>query len=68
MKIKVKQMEFALARIKKGLNKKELAEKIDISPSAIGQIEKGISGISVGNAKKTCEILEVEFEEIFYLN
>ena len=45
---------------------KELAEKIDISPSFISAIENNTSKLSLSTLRKICDALEVTLSEFFY--
>lgn len=64
MKIKANQ-KFKETRLKKGYTLVNLAEKIEMSKQAIGQVERGINGISPTNSTKVLAALNVEFDEIF---
>lgn len=70
MKNKVKvyaRPSFRELRIKKGFSIIMLAHKLNISRQMIAQVERRANGISPDKAKKICELLEVEFDEIFQL-
>jgi DNA-binding XRE family transcriptional regulator len=54
-----------LNRIMSGFTIVQLAEKVDMSAQALGQVERLKNGISPENAKKVCEVLEKEFDEVF---
>jgi putative transcriptional regulator len=53
-------------RIKKGFSQRELARKTGLSCSFISQIEKKNRNVSPSTAKKICDALEVDFEDIFF--
>ncbi|MEJ8547144.1 helix-turn-helix transcriptional regulator [Brevibacillus borstelensis] len=67
MKIKVKVREFAQARIKKGYSQRGLARAINRAVSYICQLESGNRNPSPQVAKDICEALDVEFEDIFFI-
>ena len=62
--IKVKA-ELDRIRIKSGLNITELAIKAEISPQGMSAILRGTYNPSPRAAKKICEQLGVEFEDVF---
>ncbi|MGL5330195.1 MAG: helix-turn-helix domain-containing protein [Peptostreptococcaceae bacterium] len=56
-----------IARIKKDLTQKELAELTQMSPATINQIEKGsksINAMRVRDVKKICDALDVDIHEL----
>jgi transcriptional regulator with XRE-family HTH domain len=57
--------KMRLHRILQGLTIVELANKVEMSKQAVGQIERGNNGVGPANAKKIAEVLGVEFDEIF---
>lgn len=66
MKIKAKN-NLRKCRIIKGFTQVELAEKVELTPQMIGQLENGISGVNPSNAKKIVKVLNVEFDDVFEL-
>ncbi|WP_051250602.1 helix-turn-helix transcriptional regulator [Paenibacillus harenae] len=66
MKIKVKDTnELNKMIVKKGFNKTEFGNEIDLSHSMTNQITNGKSQPSPKTAKRICEVLECAWEEIF---
>ncbi len=59
---------IAYFRRKKGLTQKELADKVNLSPSFISHIENGISNPSNETLEKISDILEVSVSNITYDN
>ena len=57
-------LNLKVARVKKGLTQKELAELIGVSPSMINRIETGKQIPKVDILLKLAEILEVSVEEL----
>ena len=62
--IKVKP-ELDNIRIKSGYSMTELAKRVEVSPQFISAIINGTYNPSPATAKKICDALQVEFDEIF---
>lgn len=60
--------KIRLIRETKGLTQEQLAEKLDMSPSAYGDIERGDSDIKLSRLEKIAESLEIKLSELFELN
>lgn len=60
--------KIRLIRESKGLSQEQLAEKLDMSPSAYGDIERGSSDIKLSRLEKIAESLEIKLSELFELN
>lgn len=45
-------------RIEKGLSRKELADKVGVSESMIGQIERGTKALTVALGKEIAQVLQ----------
>lgn len=45
-------------RIEKGLSRKELAEKVGVTESMIGQIERGTKALTVALGKEIAQVLQ----------
>lgn len=56
------------ARERNGITQEQLAEKIDVSPQYISDLERGVVGISVEKLKKLCVVLGVSSDEILFGN
>ena len=48
-----------------GLSRNQLAEQLGITPSMIGQIERGTKQVSMGMAAQIAEIYNVDIRELF---
>lgn len=54
-------------RAKRNLTQEVLAEKADISnPQQISNIERGLSGISVGKLRDICKVLDVSADYLLF--
>lgn len=49
-------------RRERGLTQEELAEKIDIAPNYLGQIENGRRGVNITNLIKIANALDITFD------
>lgn len=56
------------ARENAKLTQEQLAEKIDVSPQYISDLERGVVGISVEKLKSLCIALRVSSDEILFGN
>lgn len=52
-------------RKERGLNQEELAEKANIHPTYIGQLERGEKSATVDSLEKLTTALNITFEELF---
>ena len=52
-------------RLKKGFSQEYLAERADLHPTYIGQIERGKKNISIGTLEKLLYALSISFQEFF---
>lgn len=64
MKIFAKE-NLKFVRMKAGYTAVDLAKKMNVSKSTIGQIERRVNGASPAICKEITDILGVEFDEIF---
>ena len=60
--------KIRLIRETKGLTQEQVAEKLNMSPSAYGNIERGDSDIKLSRLEKIAESLEVKLSELFELS
>lgn len=60
--------KIRLIRETKGLTQEQLAEKLKMSPSAYGDIERGDSDIKLSRLEKIADSLEIKLSELFELN
>lgn len=63
--IRAKRKELSIARIRKGLSIRCLAEKAGLNPSTIWKTEGGNVSSNPATAKAICDILCAEFDELF---
>jgi transcriptional regulator with XRE-family HTH domain len=66
MNIKVNIDAFVNARIKNGFSQRELAKRAELSSALISQIENSERNPSPNSAKKICDALHVNFDDIFF--
>ena len=52
-------------RIKQGLTQEELAEKAELHPTYIGQVERGEKNMTLVSLEKILIALDVSFSELF---
>jgi len=52
-------------RNQRGLSQEQLALKADLTPSFIGQIERGLKSPTITSIEKIVNALDVKFEDIF---
>jgi transcriptional regulator with XRE-family HTH domain len=65
LQIVARRPDYARTRIKKGFSQRELARQTGLSSSFLIQFENGKRNIGPEAASKICQVLGVEFEEIF---
>ena len=65
MKIICRSKELETIRVKKGYSRYSLSIKAGLSKLAVSRIEKGEVTPTPKSAKKICDALNVEFDEIF---
>ncbi|MEX2414518.1 MAG: helix-turn-helix transcriptional regulator [Paenibacillaceae bacterium] len=65
MKILAKRDIFTRSRIIKGLSQRELARRSDLSHAYISMIERGEKSVGPATAKRLCELLEKQVEDLF---
>ena len=62
----MKGLNLKIARIRKQLKQKELAEKLGVTPQAISDMERGVYTPSYETMRKMSEILEATVDELFF--
>lgn len=67
MKIICKSKELETIRIKKGFSRGFLATEVGVRTLTISRIEKGEVSPTPKTAKKICDALNIEFDEIFII-
>lgn len=61
------RLNLKIARIKKGLKQREVAEQIGVTRDYIASLESGrIKNPSIENMKKLSEVLDVPVTELFF--
>ena len=65
VKIKAKREVFLKTRVSKGLSQRELADLAGLSHSYICLIERSNKSVSPSTAKRLCDVLEKELDELF---
>ena len=58
------QIKLARERIK--LTQEQFAERIDVSPQYISDLERGVVGVSISTLKRVCIILGVSSDQILF--
>ena len=66
MILEVKRKNLKIARIKKDMSQKDLAEKIGVSTQAISDFERGVINPSFETMKKISVALEISVDDIFF--
>jgi putative transcriptional regulator len=65
MKILAKRDIFIKSRIINGMSQRELARRSGLSHAYISMIERGEKSVGPATAKRLCELLEKDIEELF---
>lgn len=60
--------QIKLAREHAKLTQEQLAERIDVSPQFVSDLERGVVGISLATLKRTCVVLGVSSDQILFGN
>ena len=60
--------QIRLAREEAKLTQEQLAERIDVSPQYISDLERGVVGISIATLKRACLVLSVSSDRILFGN
>lgn len=68
MKSDIMNVKFTLkqARLLKGLSQNEMADALDVHVQTYRKMEKYPDTVTVGDAKKISEILEMDYDFIFF--
>ena len=67
MKIVAKKDILIRSRIIKGLSQRELARRSELSHAYISLIERGEKSVGPAAAKRLCELLDKEMDELFII-
>jgi transcriptional regulator with XRE-family HTH domain len=65
MKIIAKKDVFIRSRIVKGLSQREVARRTELSHAYISMIERGEKSVGPAAAKRLCELLDKQVEDLF---
>lgn len=57
-------LNLKIARIKKGLSQKQLADKVGISPATVSKAETGKFDLRLSTLVKLSKVLDVSIEEL----
>lgn len=68
MKVHIKDLDFKELLIRKGLSQRGFSKKTGISSPYMSQIINGNRNPGPEMAKKICEGLDVEFDQIFFID
>ena len=58
--------QIKLAREQSKLTQEQFAERIDVSPQYISDLERGVVGVSVATLKRICTVLGVSSDQILF--
>jgi transcriptional regulator with XRE-family HTH domain len=67
MKIIARKDIFIRSRIIMGLSQRELARRTDLSHAYISMIERGEKSVGPAAAKRLCELLDKQVEDLFII-
>lgn len=62
------KISLAAARVNAGLRQKEVAKIIGITPTTLGNWEKGATCPDMGNAQRLAELYGLKTDDIFFAN
>lgn len=54
------------AREKAMLTQEQFAERIDVSPQYVSDLERGVVGVSIATLKRVCTVLSVSSDQILF--
>lgn len=58
------QVKYAREQAK--ITQEQLAERIEVSPQYISDLERGVVGISISTLKKLCSVLHISSDQILF--
>lgn len=58
--------QIRLAREQSGLTQEQFAERIDVSPQFVSDLERGVVGLSIPTLKRVCLVLNVSSDRILF--
>ncbi|MGH1142109.1 helix-turn-helix transcriptional regulator [Bacillus pseudomycoides] len=54
------------ARLVKGITQKEMANQLNVHVQTYRNMENHPDEVTIGNAKKICDLLEISYDQIFF--
>ncbi len=58
--------QIKLARERTKITQEQFAERIDVSPQFVSDLERGVVGVSIATLKKICTVLGVSSDQILF--
>lgn len=58
--------QIKLAREKAGLTQEQFAERVDVSPQYVSDLERGVVGVSIATLKRICTVLGISSDQILF--
>ena len=58
--------QIKLAREQAKLTQEQFAERIDVSPQYVSDLERGVVGVSIATLKRICTVLGVSSDQILF--
>ena len=58
--------QIKLAREQSKLTQEQFAERIDVSPQYVSDLERGVVGVSIATLKRICTVLGVSSDQILF--
>ena len=58
--------QIKAARERAGLTQEQFAERIDVSPQFVSDMERGVVGVSLTTLKRVCMVLGVSSDQILF--
>ena len=62
----MKPTELKIARLRAGLNQQDVADKMGIHVNTYGLMERHPDRMSIGEAKRFSEIVDIPVEDLFF--
>ncbi|MBJ8113068.1 helix-turn-helix transcriptional regulator [Bacillus cereus group sp. N6] len=54
------------ARLVRGITQRDMAKNLNVHVQTYRKMEEHPDEVTIGNAKKICEILEISYDQIFF--
>lgn len=58
--------QVKLARERSKMTQERLAERIEVSPQYVSDLERGVVGVSVATLKRICDVLRVSADQLLF--